>query len=494
MRRRYDIGSSSLCGWVGFLAALAIYVATLLPGVAFWDTGEMQTVPFLLGIAHPTGFPAFVLGGWLFAHAFPFGEPAWRLSLFAALAAAGASGALAAFVCEIAGNAPVGVAAAGVFALGDVAWTRGVRADVHDLALACVAFALLAALRAGRDRSARAAGFAALWIGFGIATHPVALLAVPAAIVIGWPALERGRGLVACATLALAPLALYAYVPLRSADVEAHDRDPAAALGIRGGAIWDADAPATPAAFARYVAGTAFDPAGAFASARTPRGFGRIRTFATAVARREYSPLVLALALTGFIFLGIVRRRVALGFAILVALEIAFAANFAAESDRERYLLGALWAAAACAGIGAWWLATSLAGPARPRLGAALAMGLLALGLWPNVLGAAHDLAQRRGASDARAFVATVERDAVPGSLVVASWTFATPLAYQIYVARTLRLRLICGWPLAYTGRFAAWRRAFGHVYVVAPPWYAIDVPTRAIASSARYRLSEVRS
>ena len=55
----------------------------LLPGVAFWDTGEFQTVGPLLGTAHPTGFPTYVLLGWLASVVLqPFGEPAFRMNLF----------------------------------------------------------------------------------------------------------------------------------------------------------------------------------------------------------------------------------------------------------------------------------------------------------------------------------------------------------------------------------------------------------------------------
>ncbi|MBD5635404.1 MAG: DUF2723 domain-containing protein, partial [Candidatus Eremiobacteraeota bacterium] len=150
-----------MSGAVAFVIAAIFYVPALLPGVAFWDTGEMQTVPYLLGIAHPTGFPLFVLGGWLFSHALPLGIPAWRLSLFSCLASAGAAGALAVFITDLTASAYVGIAGALVFALGDVAWTRGVRAEVHDLALLFVALGVAAAGRASRDRSPRALALAA---------------------------------------------------------------------------------------------------------------------------------------------------------------------------------------------------------------------------------------------------------------------------------------------------------------------------------------------
>ena len=49
---------------VGVIAFVAIR-QTMLPGVDFWDTGELQTVGPLMGTAHPTGFPTYVLLAWL---------------------------------------------------------------------------------------------------------------------------------------------------------------------------------------------------------------------------------------------------------------------------------------------------------------------------------------------------------------------------------------------------------------------------------------------
>ena len=59
----------------------------LLPGVAYWDTGELQAVAPLMGTAHPTGFPTYVLLGWLASVVLqPFGEPAFRMNLLSACA------------------------------------------------------------------------------------------------------------------------------------------------------------------------------------------------------------------------------------------------------------------------------------------------------------------------------------------------------------------------------------------------------------------------
>src|SRR5664280_1884300 len=57
------------------VVAFAIARSTLLPGLALWDTGEFQIVAPVLGTAHPTGYPSYVLLGWI-ANALPapFGE------------------------------------------------------------------------------------------------------------------------------------------------------------------------------------------------------------------------------------------------------------------------------------------------------------------------------------------------------------------------------------------------------------------------------------
>ncbi|MGD2040698.1 MAG: DUF2723 domain-containing protein, partial [Anaerolineae bacterium] len=54
--------------WVSialFGGTLAIYVLTLTPGVLGGDVGELQFVPYILSMAHPTGTPLYCLLGWL---------------------------------------------------------------------------------------------------------------------------------------------------------------------------------------------------------------------------------------------------------------------------------------------------------------------------------------------------------------------------------------------------------------------------------------------
>ncbi len=490
---------NSLSGWLALAAPLGLYLATLSPGVDFWDIGEMQTVPYLLGIAHPTGFPLAILGGWVFTHVVSIGEPAWRMSLLCALATSLAVRALYAFVRDVTGDARAALASALAFAVGDVVWQHAVRAEVHDLALAALAVALATAARAARTRDARTLAWAALAYGCGLAIHPIVALALPCAVVFAWPALAAANvpGRLRAIGCALGPLLLYAYVPLRSVFVESHGGDPGAELGLRGSAIFDNGAPSTPEAFVRYVTGDAFSPLGAFARAASPQGLARTATFARDIAYRNDGDVLLALALVGCIVLVVKFPRLGIGLTTVPLVTLAFGANYPPESDLARYALPALWAIGAWAGIGAWWLATAIVGggPARRTFASTAAALALGIALVPTIVPAARDVGRSVRADDARSLGVAVAQLTANGSLVVASWNYATPLAYDLYVAHTLGTRrLACGWPYDFAGHYGAWHARYRHVYFVLARAYDVTPFARPIFSDGPWQLSELRS
>jgi len=107
--------SPRLVALVAPIAVGAIVIANgwsgLMPGVGFWDTGEFQTVLPLLGTAHPTGYPTYVLLGFLASLLLsPIGEPAFRINLLSLLAVAVAAGATVALVRRLSGSTIIGIA------------------------------------------------------------------------------------------------------------------------------------------------------------------------------------------------------------------------------------------------------------------------------------------------------------------------------------------------------------------------------------------------
>ena len=221
---------------------LVFYAWTDQRDVQFWDIGEMQTVPWIYGIAHPTGFPLYTLLGWLFSHAIPLGSIAWRMSFFSSVAMCAAGWFVYRIVLEETGFAWIAVGASFLFDAASVAWSRGTRADVHPLTIALEAAAFSTFLtwrRSGNDR-AFVAGLALL--GAALAVHPVAAFAAPAMIALALPQVRQlpKRALALGAAAFFAPLIAYASIPLRGAVLYAQRRDRTLAIGLPPGRpFWD---------------------------------------------------------------------------------------------------------------------------------------------------------------------------------------------------------------------------------------------------------------
>ena len=57
-----------------------VYLFTVSPTVNFIDSGELITAAYEPGIAHPPGYPLYVLMGYVVTHLL-WGEVAWRLNV-----------------------------------------------------------------------------------------------------------------------------------------------------------------------------------------------------------------------------------------------------------------------------------------------------------------------------------------------------------------------------------------------------------------------------
>jgi hypothetical protein len=97
---------AALAPLLGAVATLLLVIPTLAPGLisqAAGDSAEFQTVSWVLGTAHPTGYPSYVILGFIASHLLPFGDPAFRMNLLQALLAAGAVAGTVAIVQHLTG-------------------------------------------------------------------------------------------------------------------------------------------------------------------------------------------------------------------------------------------------------------------------------------------------------------------------------------------------------------------------------------------------------
>lgn len=435
-------------------------LATVRTSVGFWDTGDLQTVAWIAGIPYPTGFPLYVIAGWVWTHAIPLGSVAARLNALSAVAVAGGAAAVCAIaiLCDVA--AVVAVLAGWTFAFSAPIWLRATYADVHPFGFAIAFVAIVFAVRWVKHGRAADIVTAIVTAAVAVGTDNTTVLILAGAVVI---VLERRPALRTVALAALAGVvvvvAAYAYLPLRSAQVTAARVDPTLALGLAPGRpFWDDHHPSSFEGFISLVGGTAFSPGEALGSTMSPHGL--------AVAAARYAPMLGAdfpfgLAIAGPAGLALRARRrplLALGLALTGAVPAIFGSTYRVEADPERYVF-ALYAVCA---LGIAFAADDVIHLFAPRA-RAIAQAALALVLLAVVGGDVARGVQLRTVREdpfAAAWSDEVTRLTRDDAIVVAPWLTATPLAYRAYVEHRFGTRiLVCGWAGDYTAEYPRWAR-----------------------------------
>ncbi|MBP6789229.1 MAG: DUF2723 domain-containing protein [Candidatus Promineofilum sp.] len=218
-----------------FVAAvlLPVYLLTMSSAVGAADTFEFQVVAPQLGIAHPTGYPLYLLLGKLFS-GLPLGTVAWRLNFASAVYATLAAAVVFRLALDLLRRPLPALVGALALGLVPVYWSQAIVAEVYTLHALIVAIALwlmvrLVAERGQRSTDRRKAVVALMFvIGLGLTNHLTSVfLLPPAALAVALRLLhdrQSGRrGLTVrplmrvlpAAVAFFAPLLLYAYLPLR---------------------------------------------------------------------------------------------------------------------------------------------------------------------------------------------------------------------------------------------------------------------------------------
>lgn len=212
------------------VGALALYGLTLAPGLLFGDSAEFQMAAWRFGLAHPTGYPLYLLLGGLWQRLLTLGgvDPALALNSFSALTGALTVSLLYGLVLRWippgqALRRPAGVVAAGLLAVNPTFWSQSLVAEVYTLhtVLLLVVWLLASPPQSKPWSQAR---FLALAVGTGLALghHRTALFLLPGLLLLLWlqreiwrSTLTRLSGWLAVGTALLGPQLLYLYIPLR---------------------------------------------------------------------------------------------------------------------------------------------------------------------------------------------------------------------------------------------------------------------------------------
>jgi hypothetical protein len=201
-----------------FAAAFSLYLGCLYPVIAPRDSADMAAAAMTAGVAHPPGYPFYSLLGRAWLDAFPWGNPAYRLNVLSALAAAAAVAILYVLVRRRAG-ALGALTAAALWALSAPLWKFALLEEKYALH-ALFAVALLALAEGERETVFPRARLSGLLLGLGLVNHQTLLFWIPCVAWL-WLAESARRGvrpsrLAASAALPLAAgLALYAFLWIR---------------------------------------------------------------------------------------------------------------------------------------------------------------------------------------------------------------------------------------------------------------------------------------
>ncbi len=225
--------------WMGPLLVLVVllpvYLLTMSHAVGAADTFEFQVVAPQLGIAHPTGYPLYLLLGKAFS-LLPVDTVAWRLNLASVVYASLAACVVYWTALRLLRQPLAALLGALALGLSPVFWGQAIVAEVYTLHALVVAVALWLIVRLverpapDATTSRRLLIALAAVIGLGLTNHLTTVFLIPPAVVAvvlllidqrrtdpdgsSWP-WPPGKTVLWLAVAFLVPLLIYAYLPIR---------------------------------------------------------------------------------------------------------------------------------------------------------------------------------------------------------------------------------------------------------------------------------------
>ena len=213
------ISLNFLVAIIVFVLVFFVYLFTLAPTIFIEDSPEYITAIAVLGIAHPSGYPLYILLGKLFTLIIPFGSIAWKVNLMSAFFGA-ATCSLVYLICQrLVGNRFVSFVSALILGFSEVFWSQSVVAEVYTLNAFFVALLILILIVWQEKKEAKYLLWFAFLYGLSLTNHQMMMLLAPAFVLfillVDWKIIKNWRLLIKLFLLFLLGLSLYLYLPLR---------------------------------------------------------------------------------------------------------------------------------------------------------------------------------------------------------------------------------------------------------------------------------------
>jgi len=424
--RLRQIPASLLASLVPAAVAAVAYFFTLAPGVVGFDSAELVTGSYTLGIVHPTGYPLYLLLGKLFT-LLPVGSVAYRVNLLSTVLAVLSVLVLGRIIFKLTGSVFASWIGSLFLAFAHTFWVMAIVAEVYTLHTLLLGVVLLLLLRWRESPSARRLFAVALAFGFSLTNHVSSVFMLPIIVWfvwrnIGWR--ESIRMVPGAALACLLGLSPYLYFPIRfAADPPLnyvrtyYDVD----LGTMQGMWW-------------MVSGQAYR---FFAF-----GYGWVQYLqelknALSLFVQNFTLIGFLLGLGGALFALLKQRRLAIVILALLGINVLFFAGYAVI-DKETMFLPGLYLWSLLIGLGSHmmlelkrdlsWLTIA----ERRLANAVLVAGLFSV---VGLSGAVHwGWTDKSDAYGPEIFARRVLSTVPPNSMVIGKWSTAVILEYYQYV------------------------------------------------------------
>jgi hypothetical protein len=219
---------------IAAILVFILYLVTLAPTVAMWDTGEYIAAVKVLGIPHPPGNPFFVLLGHAFGSLPIPVSYAAKINIMAALASAISAGLwfliteriVARWITELWQRRLVAGLATLIGATAFTVWNQSVvNEKVYTISLLFFTITSWIVIQWIEEPDSRRADrlilFVCFLLGLGYSNHPAGFLPLPAAgivmLVTRWRTLLRWRLVLAGLAALMVGLTPFVFEPLRAA-------------------------------------------------------------------------------------------------------------------------------------------------------------------------------------------------------------------------------------------------------------------------------------
>lgn len=204
--------------FTSFIFPLILYLQTLAPTVYNLDSAELTTAAATLGITRATGYPLYILVGFLFSK-IPIFDVGYRINLFSAVCGALTILFVERILSVLKINNSVKLPAVFLLATANYFWYLSSIAEVYTLNTALMALFLWRLLIWAETPTQKNLMLAGITFGLNFSHHGSSVLLIPAVISFFFFKIYRqpnkGKTLFIFVSSAIAPLLLYLYLPIR---------------------------------------------------------------------------------------------------------------------------------------------------------------------------------------------------------------------------------------------------------------------------------------